>query len=151
MRTVEMQLQPHELSGTMAAMRIWLDERRFEPSSFTYNDFGDRVLVRVEFKIAEEANAFARCFGGGVETAHARVIGQAYVGPGRNTDLALERNCRLSRPQTTPSPRKASISAAPRPNHSPSASAVCSPSSGAGLTGATLPSNRTGQVVIAIS
>jgi hypothetical protein len=89
MRTVELRLQPQELSGTMAEMRIWLDERRFEPSSFTYNDSGDRVLVRIDFKVAEEADAFARCFGGSVDSARASVVGQAYVGPGRHADLAL--------------------------------------------------------------
>jgi len=89
MRTVEMRLEPQELSGTMAAMRIWLDRRRFEPSSFTCNDFGDGVLVRIDFKVAEEADAFARCFGGSVDSAHASVVGQAYVGPGRHADLAL--------------------------------------------------------------
>ncbi|HEV2100184.1 MAG TPA: hypothetical protein VGR45_14830 [Stellaceae bacterium] len=89
MRTVEMRLQLQELSGMMAAMRIWLDERRFEPSSFTYNDAGDCVLVRVDFKIAEEAAAFANCFGGSVDASRASVVGQAYVGPGRHSDLAL--------------------------------------------------------------
>lgn len=89
MRTVEMRLESQELSGTMAAMRIWLDERRFEPSSFTCNDFGGGVLVRVDFKVAAEADAFARCFGGSVDSVPARVVGQAYIGPGRRSDLAL--------------------------------------------------------------
>ena len=89
MRTVEMRLQPNELSGTMAAMRIWLDERRFEPSSFTCTDCGDGVLVRVDFKVAAEADAFARCFSGVVASAPARVIGQAFTGPGRHSELAL--------------------------------------------------------------
>jgi hypothetical protein len=75
MRTVEMRLEPQELSGTMAAMRMWLDERRFEPSSFTCHDCGAGVLVRVDFKVAEEADAFGRCFGGSVDRAPAMVIG----------------------------------------------------------------------------
>ena len=90
MRTVEMRLQPQELSGTMAAMRMWLDERRFEPSSFTCHDCGASVLVRVDFKVAEEAEAFARRFGGTVDTAPARVIGQALVSRGPRTELVLD-------------------------------------------------------------
>jgi len=77
MRTVEMRLQPQELSGTMAAMRMWLDERRFEPSSFTCHGCGAGVLVRVDFKMAEEADAFARCFGGSVDASLPVVIGEA--------------------------------------------------------------------------
>jgi len=67
MRTVEMRLQPQELSATMAAMRMWLDERRFEPSSFTCHDCGAGVLVRVDFKVTEEADAFSQGFGGTVD------------------------------------------------------------------------------------
>jgi hypothetical protein len=89
MRTVEMRLPPQELSRTMSAMRIWLDERRFEPSSFTCHDSGAEVLVRVDFKIAEEADAFAQRFGGGVDPTPARMIGQAIAGHGLRTDLAL--------------------------------------------------------------
>jgi hypothetical protein len=77
MRTVEMRLQPQELSEKMAAMRVWLDERRFEPSSFTCHDCGGGVLVRVDFKVAEEADAFARCFGSSVDASSPVVIGEA--------------------------------------------------------------------------
>jgi len=52
--------------------------------------------------------------------------------------------------QTTPSRRSVSTSAAPNPSQSLSVSVVCSPSNGAGLSGATAPSKRTGQVVIVI-
>jgi hypothetical protein len=78
MRTVEMRLQPQELSEKMAAMRMWLDERRFEPSSFTCHDCGASVLVRIDFKVAEEADAFARCFGGVVDASSPVVIGEAF-------------------------------------------------------------------------
>ncbi len=83
MRTVETRLQPQELSGTMAAMRMWLDERRFEPSSFTCDDCGAGVLVRIDFKVAEEADAFARCFSGSsgsVDASSPVVIGEAVPG-----------------------------------------------------------------------
>jgi hypothetical protein len=77
MRTVEMRLRPQELSGTMAAMRMWLDERRFEPSNFICHACGASVLVRVDFKVAKEADAFARCFGGGVDASSPAIIGDA--------------------------------------------------------------------------
>jgi len=77
MRTVEMRLQPQKLSETMAEMRMWLDERRFEPSSFTCHDCGAGVLVRVDFKVAEEADAFAGCFGNSVDASSPVFIGEA--------------------------------------------------------------------------
>jgi hypothetical protein len=80
MRTVEMRLQPQELSEKMAAMRMWLDERRFEPSSFTCHDCGAGVLVRIDFKVAEEADAFAGCFSGSVDASSPVVIGEALPG-----------------------------------------------------------------------
>jgi len=64
MSTVEMQLQPSELSGAMAEMRIWLDEHRFEPSVFSCRGKGADVFVRVGFQAAEEARAFADRFTG---------------------------------------------------------------------------------------
>jgi hypothetical protein len=66
MRSVMIRLRPGELSARMAAMRIWLDERRFEPSSFSHDGEAD-VLLRVEFKVSDEADAFARHFGGSVD------------------------------------------------------------------------------------
>ncbi len=80
MRTVEMRLQPQELSEKMAAMRMWLDERRFEPSSFTCHGCGAGVLVRIDFKVAEEADAFAGCFSGSVDASSPVVIGEALPG-----------------------------------------------------------------------
>ena len=69
MRTVEISLRPSELSEQMAAMRVWLDERRFEPSCFSCYDSGLGVLVRIDFKIVREAEAFAERFGGQVNEA----------------------------------------------------------------------------------
>ena len=87
MRTVEIRFQPQQLSGLMAAMRIWLDERRFEPSSFSCHDSGAGALVRVEFKVPGEADAFARRFGGRVDAALAE-IEQALVGSVSRTELS---------------------------------------------------------------
>jgi len=48
----------------MSAMRIWLDERRFEPSTFSCRDTVDGTLVCIEFKVPGEAKAFAEHFDG---------------------------------------------------------------------------------------
>jgi len=48
----------------MGAMRVWLDQRRFELSSFSCRDSDDGVLVSLEFKLAYQAHAFAERFGG---------------------------------------------------------------------------------------
>jgi hypothetical protein len=53
----------------MGAMRVWLDEHRFEPSGFSCRDVDDGVLVSLEFKIAYQAVAFAERFGGRTDTA----------------------------------------------------------------------------------
>jgi hypothetical protein len=71
MRTVEIDLRSSELSGAMAEMRMWLDERRFEPSSFCYREAMTSVLVRVDFKVSEEAEAFATRFSGRIDKASA--------------------------------------------------------------------------------
>ncbi|MGH7030310.1 MAG: hypothetical protein ACREE9_17355 [Stellaceae bacterium] len=75
MRTVILPVKSSELSTQMAAMRVWLDERRFEPSSFSCRDSGTAVVVRVDFKVADEATAFARHFSGQVDEVLARVAG----------------------------------------------------------------------------
>jgi hypothetical protein len=47
-------------------MRVWLDDHRFEPSTFTYFDLDPGMRIQVAFKIGGEAEAFARRFGGSV-------------------------------------------------------------------------------------
>jgi hypothetical protein len=64
MRTVEIHLPPNALVSQMAAMRVWLDERRFEPSSFNCYESQAGVAVRLHFKVGREAEAFAERFGG---------------------------------------------------------------------------------------
>jgi outer membrane lipoprotein-sorting protein len=66
MQTVEIHLKAGQLCEEMAAMRIWLDGRRWEPSGFSCHDEGFGVLLRVDFKVAQEGEAFARRFGGRV-------------------------------------------------------------------------------------
>lgn len=64
MSTVEMNLQPSELPAAMAEMRIWLDERRFEPAAFTCREDSVGVVIRVDFAVTTEAEAFAGRFRG---------------------------------------------------------------------------------------
>ena len=64
MSAVELRLNPSDLPREMGAMRVWLDQHRFEPSGFSCRDVDDGVLVSLEFKIAHQAVAFAERFGG---------------------------------------------------------------------------------------
>ena len=64
MYLVDIPMQPGDLSRQMSAMRIWLDEHRFEPSTFHCRDSDCGMLVSVEFKISGEAAAFAERFDG---------------------------------------------------------------------------------------
>ena len=64
MYLVDIRMQPGDLSRQMSTMRVWLDERRFEPSTFSCRDTDCGMLVSVEFKISREAAAFAEHFDG---------------------------------------------------------------------------------------
>jgi hypothetical protein len=64
MYLVDIRMEPGDLSRQMSAMRIWLDERRFEPSTFSCRDTDCGMLVSVEFKVPREAEAFAEHFDG---------------------------------------------------------------------------------------
>ena len=61
---VDIRVQQGDLSRQMSAMRIWLDEHRFEPSTFSFRDTGSGTLVCIEFKVPREAEAFAERFDG---------------------------------------------------------------------------------------
>jgi hypothetical protein len=64
MRTVVTTLRAAELSDRMSKMRLWLDGQRSEPASFTYEQNGEEVIVRVGFSDAEKARAFKVQFDG---------------------------------------------------------------------------------------
>jgi hypothetical protein len=64
MYLVDIRMQPGDLSRQMSAMRIWLDEHRFEPSTFSCRDTDRGTLVCIEFKVPREAEAFAERFDG---------------------------------------------------------------------------------------
>jgi hypothetical protein len=86
MRTVEMDLQPSELSGTMAEMRLWLDQHRFEPSAFCCRQDGAGVLVSVNFKITTEAEAFAGRFSGRLDNPLVEAGGMRRISPGLSAE-----------------------------------------------------------------
>ena len=69
MSAVELRLSPSDLPREMGAMRVWLDQHRFELSGFSCRDVDDGLLVSLEFKIAHQAVAFAERFGGRAEAA----------------------------------------------------------------------------------
>ena len=52
------------LPDVMQAMRVWLDQRRFQPKAFDYVISGAGTLVRVAFTQDAEAAEFAEAFGG---------------------------------------------------------------------------------------
>lgn len=57
--TVEISLPTAEVATRMGDMRMWLDHRRFEPSKFACTERDDETVVLVEFKVGDEARAFA--------------------------------------------------------------------------------------------
>ena len=61
---IDIRVQQGDLSRQMSAMRIWLDEHRFEPSTFSCRDTDSGTLVCIEFKVPREAEAFAEHFDG---------------------------------------------------------------------------------------
>jgi hypothetical protein len=53
-----------DFGALLRDMRLWLDEHRFEPSTFTYLDLNPGMNIQVSFRIGDEAEAFAQRFGG---------------------------------------------------------------------------------------
>lgn len=73
MHTVEILLNPTELSEEMNAMRTWLDEQGYEPSSFSSRELEGKLLLSASFRAREAAEAFASRFAGrlsGFEADH---------------------------------------------------------------------------------
>lgn len=89
MRTIEVRLQSSELSGAMAEMRMWLDERRCEPSGFSCRDEARGVVVRVNFRASGEAEAFASRFSGHIGPEALLEGGRASI-PDVSTALSAE-------------------------------------------------------------
>jgi hypothetical protein len=66
MTTVEVPVPADDVSTPMRNMRQWLDDMRFDALSFAWIEIDRRTVVRVKFKAAEEAVAFAEHFAGRV-------------------------------------------------------------------------------------
>ena len=60
MHAVKVTVDPQDL----AKMRGWLDERRCEPLLFWYDMGGEKIIVGIQFELANEAAAFCSAFGG---------------------------------------------------------------------------------------
>jgi hypothetical protein len=78
MATAEIRFsQPGEIASEIRQMRTWLDHQRYEPSRFTYDLKDGTAIIRLQFKLREEAELFARAF-------HGRVVDRsAPVSPSR--------------------------------------------------------------------
>jgi hypothetical protein len=66
MSVVEVPVRSVDINTPMHAMAEWLDKMRIEPSNFSWTESRDRAVLRVQFKIAEDAVAFAEHFLGSV-------------------------------------------------------------------------------------
>ena len=64
MYAVEVHVRAGALSRQMSEMRTWLDEHRYESSSFSCHDENFGVVVSVGFTIGQQAEAFAKRFAG---------------------------------------------------------------------------------------
>jgi len=62
--SVEVCCDAEELASAMLKMREWLDSRRFEPDVFRHTVDGTKVTIHLQFKIEDEAIAFAEAFSG---------------------------------------------------------------------------------------
>ena len=60
-----------DLSGTMKAMRLWLDHHRCQPHRFTCDHLSGWYVIHVDFNEDNKADAFKAQFGGSEEkSAH---------------------------------------------------------------------------------
>jgi hypothetical protein len=64
MRTITTRVRAVDFAEQMTAMRLWLDEHRFEPFQFKYSEAGNDILIDVSFSVAVEAAAFSARFNG---------------------------------------------------------------------------------------
>lgn len=64
LHTVEVRLIGGDLLAAMSEMRTWLDHHRYEPDAFRCSRGTPITTVRLDFKLADEATAFATAFGG---------------------------------------------------------------------------------------
>lgn len=72
--TVEVRLIHSDLLTFMSDIRTWLDHNRFEPDAFRCSRGTPVTTFRLDFKLEDEATAFATAFGG-------RLLGLPVPGP----------------------------------------------------------------------
>jgi hypothetical protein len=72
-----------DFGALLQDMRLWLDGRGFEPSTFTCHDLNPGMRIEVSFKFGEEAEAFARRFGGSLPHRASSAGAPAWVDPFR--------------------------------------------------------------------
>ena len=80
MNAVEIRVAQNELPAQMGAMRVWLDEKGYESSGFSCADDPDGVQIRLLFKTAAQAQAFAEQFGGRAKTDERFRAGRSSAG-----------------------------------------------------------------------
>ena len=62
--TVQLRVDARQsIPSKMAEMREWLDRQQLVPDNFQYRMESDAVLVRADFKSADDAAAFTEAFG----------------------------------------------------------------------------------------
>jgi hypothetical protein len=72
--TVEVRLIGVDLAETMRQMRMWLDHHRVVPNAFRQSGCPGELALHVEFRLPNDATAFALRFTG-------RVLGDAPAPP----------------------------------------------------------------------
>ena len=64
LHSAEIRVGNGDFAGQMTRMRVWLDNRRFEPAVFRYDHADSAVVIHVDFAVEDEAAAFAHEFAG---------------------------------------------------------------------------------------
>jgi hypothetical protein len=73
MRSVRLRLQKEYFSAEMVEMRRWLDRNQYEPARFDCYQNDAEIILSVDFRREEAAEAFANRFDGEI------VIGVSFV------------------------------------------------------------------------
>jgi hypothetical protein len=64
LHVVEIQVAAENFRELMSRLREWLEDERFQPRTFRYALSEPDSVLRVDFEVEDEAQAFARAFGG---------------------------------------------------------------------------------------
>jgi hypothetical protein len=94
MWSVRVRLHQAHLSAEMVEMRSWLDRNQCEPTRFDCYQGDDDILLCVEFRREETAEAFAKRFDGEIRSSSAFISPQPTIAA--ETDRKRQRR-RISR------------------------------------------------------